>query len=224
MSDLISETELAQQPPYLRFRYRLLAAMLERAAFESWSRQAMRAAAADAGLSEGEAELAAPNGPIDLIDALELWADDQMVAGLSPADVAAMKVRARITLAVSVRLEALGPYREAVRRAAGASLLPWRATNPPRFVWRSADRIWTTLQDPSTDWNWYSKRTVLAGVLASTFLAWLAADDDASWRAFLDRRIEGVMQFEKAKSTAKAMMANMPDVADVLSRMRYGRG
>lgn len=221
---LPSETDLAALPPYLRFRARLMAAMLERAAFDGWSASALRAAAADADLSEGEMELAAPNGPRDIIDALDQWADDQMVAGLERLDWRSMKIRERITEAVTLRLLALGSYREAVRRAAGASLLPTRMLGPPRAVWRSADRIWTTLEDRSTDANWYSKRAVLSAVLASTFLAWLAADDEAEWRAFLERRIAGVMQFEKAKARVRSLTERLPDLPGLLAGLRYGRG
>jgi ubiquinone biosynthesis protein COQ9 len=208
-------------PPYLRLRARLLEALLEIAPFEGWGPGAVRQAAVAAGLSEGEAELAAPRGGADLIDALELWADDRMADGLTQEDWRAMKVRQRVTRAVALRLEALTPHREAVRRAVGANLAPWRALNPPRFVWRTADRIWRTLEDTSTDANWYSKRAVLSAVLASTFLAWLGADGEASWRDFLDRRIAGVMQFEKLKAQVNAATTRLPDVAGWLGRMRY---
>ncbi|MEM6390832.1 MAG: COQ9 family protein, partial [Pseudomonadota bacterium] len=65
-----------------------------------------------------------------------------------------------------------------------------------------ADRIWIALGDTSQDVNWYSKRAILSGVYGSTLLYWLGDETpaaEATW-AFLDRRIAGVMQFEKFKA------------------------
>ena len=53
--------------------------------------------------------------------------------------------------------------------------------------------------------NWYTKRATLAGVYSSTVLYWLGDDSEgheATW-AFLDRRIENVMQIEKMKATVR---------------------
>ena len=63
------------------------------------------------------------------------------------------------------------------------------------------------LGDTSEDINWYSKRASLSAVYGATVLYWLGDDStghEATWD-FLDRRIENVMQFEKAKA---AFMAN----------------
>ncbi len=61
------------------------------------------------------------------------------------------------------------------------------------------DDIWFAAGDRSTDWNFYSKRGLLAGVFSSTLLVWLNDDSEglAETRAFLDRRIGNVMQIPK---------------------------
>ena len=50
--------------------------------------------------------------------------------------------------------------------------------------------------------NWYTKRATLSAVYSSTLIYWLGDDsaDQADTWAFLDRRIENVMAFEKAKA------------------------
>ena len=57
--------------------------------------------------------------------------------------------------------------------------------------------------EPQEGFSYYSRRATLAGVLGATLLYWLddqSPDCAESW-AFLDRRIEGVMQIGKMRST-----------------------
>jgi ubiquinone biosynthesis protein COQ9 len=89
------------------------------------------------------------------------------------------------------------------------------------------------LGDTSRDLNWYTKRATLSAVYSATVLYWLGDDspgNQATWD-FLDRRIEDVMRFEKAKASlrenpvSKALLAGplkfmekiqMPKVPDDL--------
>ena len=84
--------------------------------------------------------------------------------------------------------------------------------------------IWKAIGDRSTDANFYSKRAILSGVYASTLAIWIddGDPDKAKTRAFLDRRIDNVMQIEKAKASWRKFSANLPDVTGVASSLRYG--
>ncbi len=89
-----------------------------------------------------------------------------------------------------------------MRRGTTLFALPQHAADGARAIWGTADAIWTALGDTSRDLNWYTKRATLSGVYASTVLYWLGDDStghQATWE-FLDRRIDDVMQIEKAKA------------------------
>ncbi|MCU0881389.1 MAG: COQ9 family protein [Hyphomonadaceae bacterium] len=203
--------------------WRLLDAMLAEAPFSGWSRSGLRRATRDAGLSEGEALIAAPRGVIDLLDAWHVQADTAMVAAVQ--DAAGQKIRVRATLAVRTRLEAIAAHKEAARRAAITLALPGNAPEAVKMGWRTADLAWRAMGDTATDFNWYTKRTILAGVFTTTFAFWLQDDstDHADTWAFLDRRIENVMQFEKVKAKVNEMRAKLPDPVGLLTALRYGR-
>ncbi|MDX2234493.1 MAG: COQ9 family protein [Hyphomonadaceae bacterium] len=190
--------------PSVRFRARLLDALLPIAAETGWTPESLRAAAKAAGLSEGEMMLAAPRGVLDMIDAFAEWADDAMVHALEARNLLAMKVRERVRTAVQVRLEALAPWKAAEAKAVQAMIRPFRAGEGAGFVWRTSDLIWRTIGDRSTDENYYSKRALLAGVIGSTTARWLATEGDDLGPSldFLDRRIENIMQFERFKARA----------------------
>lgn len=65
--------------------------------------------------------------------------------------------------------------------------------------------IWSGLGDSSRDVNWYSKRATLSAVYAASVLYWLGDHSEGrrDTRDFIDRRIDGVMQFEKFKASAR---------------------
>ena len=79
--------------------------------------------------------------------------------------------------------------------------------------------IWTALGDTSRDVNWYSKRATLSAVIGATVLFWLGdtSPDHADTRAFIDRRIDGVMRFEQIKSGLRKLPG-----AERLAGMAFG--
>jgi ubiquinone biosynthesis protein COQ9 len=199
------ETEAAPSDLFLD---RLLDAMLAVAPDMGWTRAALDRAAEKAGLSVGQALLSAPNGVPDVLDAFGKRA--ARAAGLAVTSSTA-KVREKVRAGVKGWLAALGAHKAAVKRAAAT---PANALSGPKGLWNAADAIWAALGDKSTDYNWYTKRMTLVAVLGSTLAAWMGSDDEAAIDAFLDRRIENVMQFEKLKAQAKDAFAKMPDPLD----------
>jgi ubiquinone biosynthesis protein COQ9 len=211
--------------PSDRFRARILEVFPAHAAREGWTDAAFRAAAEEAGLSEGEAALACPRGVFDLFDAFAARADAAMLEALADLDLAKMRIRDRVRAAVQLRLQAQAPYKPAARAMTRALARPTRAPEAARLLWRTADHIWRALGDSSTDENFYSKRAILSGVLASTYARWFSddsIDNEATW-AFLDDRIENVMQFEKLKAQFKPVSEGVRSAVGVAARFRYGR-
>ena len=122
---------------------------------------------------------------------------------LKAEDLSSMRFRDRIALGVQIRLEVAD--KELVRRGMSLFALPQHAADGARALWETADHIWNTLGDTSRDINWYTKRASLSAVYSATALYWLgdeSTDNEATW-AFLDRRIENVMQYEQLKAKAR---------------------
>jgi ubiquinone biosynthesis protein COQ9 len=195
------EAPEVERDPVEAAKSAVLDAALPHVAFDGWSERTLRAAIADSGVDEGLARLAFPRGAVDLA----LWfhdrADGQLEQMLKAGAFEGMRIRDKVAAAVRRRLELVAADREAVRRAATLFALPIHAADGARAIWRTADIIWTGIGDTSDDANWYTKRAILSGVYSSTVLYWLGDTSEGfedTW-AFLDRRIEGVMQFEKLK-------------------------
>jgi ubiquinone biosynthesis protein COQ9 len=204
---------MTEAAPSDLFRERLLDAMLEVAPDAGWTDAGLARAAEKAGLSDGHVQLATPNGVSDLLDLLGARAARAAEARLAHPDIQGMKVREKVAAAVRAWLAFLEPHKPAVKRAAGS---PANVLTGPKGLWTAADAIWAGLGDKSTDYNWYTKRMILSGVIGSTLVAWLGTDDPTQVDAFLDRRIENVMQFEKFKSEVREAVSKMPNPFDLM--------
>ena len=204
-------------------RETLLLAMLPHVPFDGWSETAIRAGAEDAGLTPAEALNAFPGGPLEALALFSDWADRQMLARLETADLAAMKVREKVAAGVRLRLEVLEPHKEAVRRGLSVLSLPPNAGLGLKGLHRTVDAIWTMAGDRATDYNYYTKRLLLAGVLSSTTLFWLndRSENHAATWAFLERRIDEVL---KVGGRLGKTMKSLLDLPDRLMAGRAGRG
>lgn len=193
------------------------------AAFDGWSKDALAMAAAELNVPAERARLAFPGGQVQMIDAWFEATDKAMLLAFPPERIAAMKMRERIRELVLFRLEAMRPHREALRRALAILAMPLNVPQGARLAWRSADRIWRVAGDTATDLNHYSKRLILVGVYGSTSLVFLDDEsaDLADTRAFLNRRIDDVMRFEKFKASWRGTSERVPSLSRFLGRLRY---
>lgn len=180
----------------------LLAAELPaHAGFDGWTPLGVDRAAEALGIDPLVAGLVFAS-PADMIDAWFATIDGAMIASFAPDALATMKIRARITALVEARLDLMAPQREALRRALSILAMPQNLRRAARLGWRAADTIWRAAGDSATDYNHYTKRAILGSVYAATMTVFLDDESEglADTRAFLGRRIEGIMRFEKAKA------------------------
>jgi ubiquinone biosynthesis protein COQ9 len=208
--------------PLERLRRELALAVGENAVFDGWTRSAVDSAARQLGLDPVQARLAMPKTQAGMIDVYIEEVDRALQAHFTPELLAKMKIRQKIRALVWRRLEIMGPAREAVRRALAVLAMPQNLPLALRVSWRSADVMWRIAGDTSTDFNHYTKRMTLGAVYGSTLLVWLD-DQSEGWAetaAFLDRRIDDVMRFEKFKADWRGSSEHL-SLSRFLGRLRY---
>ncbi|OYY78236.1 MAG: RpsU-divergently transcribed [Sphingomonas sp. 28-62-20] len=195
----------------------------DNAAFDGWTNAALDAAADAAGIDPDIAALAFGGGAVDMIDAWFADVDRQMTEAVPAVALGRMKVRAKITALVEARLAAVADNRESLRRAMAILAMPQNVVRAGKLGWRSVDTMWRLAGDTATDYNHYTKRAILGGVYAATVTVFLddESEDWADTRAFLARRIEGIMRFEKAKAGFTARTVNLPSFSRFIGRLRY---
>ena len=206
-----------------RLRARLAPAIADVAAFDGWSARAVADAARAQGIDPDVAAYAFKGGAMDMIAAW-IEAIDLTMAAQAPAqELAALKIRDRILRLIELRLSAVEAREEALRRALAVMAMPRNAKRALSLGWHTADRMWRLAGDTATDYNHYTKRAILAGVYAATLAVFVSDESEgkADTREFLQRRIDGVMRFEKAKARFLRPREDGFSVARFLGRLRY---
>ncbi|HXZ02478.1 MAG TPA: COQ9 family protein [Stellaceae bacterium] len=194
-------------------RWALIEAVLPDVPFDGWSRGAIAAAARRLGWDEAALAALFPGGPRDVVAGFSRWADQRMLAALAGQDVEAMKPHERVAAAIRARLAVFEPHREAVRRALALLALPQHAPLGLRLLYDTVDAVWRAAGDTASDFSFYTKRGLLAGVYAATTLYWLEDRSPGSTetQAFLDRRLDHVMALPRLGARLRRRLDGLPN-------------
>jgi ubiquinone biosynthesis protein COQ9 len=183
---------------------RIIESALPDIAFDGWTRDLLHKSARDCGYDVAMVRAVFPYGEKDAIKHFATMADDAMLKKLGAVS-SDMKIRERIAHAVRTRFEWLEDHKEAERLAISYWARPLRKIEGAKLVWATADKIWIWAGDTATDYNRYTKRILLSGILTATALYWLNDESKGhldSW-AFLDRRIENALALGKIAAKIK---------------------
>jgi len=209
--------------PLEQLRRRLALAVGENAVFDGWTQAAVDSAADQLGIDPVQARLAMPKSQAGMIDVYIQEVDRALQAYFTAERLHGMKIREKIRSLVWHRIETMGPAREAVRRGLAILAMPQNLPLALRISWRTADLMWRIAGDTSTDFNHYTKRMTLGAVYGSTLLTWLDDQSDgwSDTAAFLDRRIDDVLKFEKLKAEWRGSPDQRLSLSRFLGRLRY---
>ena len=205
----------------------LLDAALPHVAFDGWTGAALRAGARDLGIDPDAVREVFPKDAGQALAYFSRRADARMVAAFEAAETDELRMHERVMLAVELRLHELVPHREAVRRGLSFLALPVNAPLGAKLLYRTVDDIWYAAGDRAADFSFYTKRGLLAGVVASTTLYWLddGSEDFVATHEFLARRIADVMRLHGIRRRVEDADGRFPNpfriVRDVVEK-RYG--
>ena len=207
-----------RKPTDEQLKAKVLEAALGYAAADGFTDRTMTRAGTDVGVGCEMMLHLFPEGPASLVAFFSEKSDAEMERLLAKEKLPDMKIRDRIAAAVLTRLEILKPHKQAARRAAAFLMLPANAALGATLLYRTVDAMWRAVGDTSTDFNFYTKRAILAGVYSTTTMRWFndSGDDGAATREFLSARIGNVMQFEKFKAEMRERTKDLPSIADIV--------
>ena len=196
----------------------LLDAILKHVPFDGWSSAAFSAGINDTQLNADRAAILFPRGIGDVATYFGESAAAKLEASLDGLAEREPSVRRRIATGVRNLIMLFADHREAVRR------LP-PPHNPAAGLYRITDVIWRAAGDQSTDYNFYSKRGLLAGVVTATYLYWLddESEDFAETWTFLDRRIEDVLRIQMLRGRLEKVGRRLGMPLDAWRKSPLGR-
>lgn len=178
-----------------------------------WSPEALARGAIDAGLDPTEVHTLFLGDPKIAVRSYLQQADSKMEAQLQEVDLQGLRIPDRIALAIETRLEQSVPHKKVVRETLRFLAHPARFELALASLCRTVDTIWYSVGDQSTDFNYYTKRMLLAGVYLSTLAYWVRdqSADLTKTRIYMRKQLARVMMTAKYK-------AQLSDVVSLVVR------
>lgn len=193
----------------LNIKRKFMAEIVKEVPFSGWSVGAMEACSKRLGYNEEFWKIVFEEGLSDVLLAYHQIIDDQLVQEMNQVDLTKLRTHERVALAVKTRLRLLAKNRNIFNKTMGYLSNPLNVALASKLAWKAVDDIWFEYGgDQSTDFNYYSKRTLLLGVYSSSLL-YLQSDESedlADTMDFVDRRLSDVMALGKAIGKAKSFM------------------
>lgn len=152
-----------------------------------------------------------PNGMVDVVAHFSDYADYHMMQKLSKLPIDTLRSKDKVRLAVLTRNEILENQKEIVKAAMAFWAVPSHVIQGQRVLWRTSDCIWNWAGDTATDYNRQTKRALLSSILMGTNMVWIGDESEGNiiTQAFLDRRLENVMEFGRTIGTIKKIVPNL---------------
>lgn len=117
-----------------------------------------------------------------------------------------IKVRELILLKINLyELE-----KQIIKKTYFTLLLPKYFNISSYALYKTVDEIWFIAGDHSTDFNYYSKRAILAAIYSSVIFHWISNNDIKSTTNFLDLQLKRVSKIPKVKSKIKDISTQLP--------------
>uniref|UniRef100_A0A8C6RUT3 Ubiquinone biosynthesis protein n=1 Tax=Nannospalax galili TaxID=1026970 RepID=A0A8C6RUT3_NANGA len=214
-----------------QLQHRILTAALEFVPAQGWTTEAIAEGAQSLGLSSAAANMFGSDGSELILHFVTqcnarltcVLEEEQKLVQLGQAEK--RKTDQFLRDAVETRLRMLIPYIEHWPRALSILLLPHNIPPSLNLLTSMVDDMWHYAGDQSTDFNWYTRRAVLAGIYNTTELVMMqdsSPDFEDTWR-FLENRINDAMNMghtaKQVKSTGEALVQGLMGAAVTLKNL-----
>nr|XP_010965645.1 ubiquinone biosynthesis protein COQ9, mitochondrial [Camelus bactrianus] len=214
-----------------QLQHRILTAALEFVPAHGWTAEAIAEGAQSLGLSSAAASMFGNDGSELILHFVtqcnarltRVLEEEQKLVQLGQAEK--RKTDQFLRDAVETRLRMLIPYIEHWPRALSVLMLPHNIPSSLSLLTSMVDDMWHYAGDQSTDFNWYTRRAVLAGIYNTTELVMMqdsSPDFEDTWR-FLENRIKDAMNMghtaKQVKSTGEALAQGLMGAAVTLKNL-----
>ena len=127
-----------------------------------------------------------------------------------------MKTHKRIREIILLRLKINQNEKSLIKKTYFTLLLPQHSKIASMSLYKIVDQMWFIAGDKSTDFNFYSKRAILAAIYSSTFFYWINNQDFKKTVQFLDLQLKKISKIPKIKKRIKNLTNFLPKIFKIL--------
>ena len=142
-----------------------------------------------------------PEGYISLVQLYLNEINNQMNNESKKLNLIRLKVHERIKELCILRFKIMIKEKELITKTFIHLLLPINYSFSLRNLYKTVDQIWFLAGDSSTDFNFYSKRAILASIYSATILHFINNDNVEETISFLNKKLKNVSKIPKIKES-----------------------
>lgn len=178
---------------------KLVKSCLKHAVFDGFSSESLKKACKDCKIDYANANALFPNPEKDIQVHWAIMLDEGTLEYAKKINKS-KKVRDKISCLVKHRIKEIDKHKVCAKDVLGQALLPYNTPTFMHQLWDTADNMWIGIGDktPHSDTNYYTKRIILCGVIASSIMFWVS-DKGNEVDEFIDRRINDALKLGKIK-------------------------
>ncbi len=163
-----------------------------------WSNELPEVASAQAGLDKSLGRILFPAGMIDLIGFFLECIDSEMIKVYNSKETANLRTHEKIKKCLSIRVSIMIQNKDLFQKTIPKLLEPALSLHGLKYLWRTVDVIWREAGiDNSTDFNFYTKRSLLAGVYTLILIRWLYGNQNVE--QLIDQALRVPSMIKKAR-------------------------
>lgn len=153
-----------------------------------------------------------PEGYKSILELYLYNADNEMVKKCNNINLIRMRTPERIKKIILLRLKINEKEKKLIKKTLFALMLPQHSKIATSSLYNTINQIWYLAGDNSTDFNFYTKRIILASVYCRTVFYWLGSNKNLyKTEKYLDKQLKKVIKIPNIKeklNLTKSFLSN----------------
>ena len=153
-----------------------------------------------------------PEGYLSIVQMYLEEVDEKMTKESEKINLIRLKIHERIRELCILRLNIMVKEKDLVSKTFLHLLLPHNYKFSSKNLYKTVDQIWFLAGDNSTDFNFYSKRIILASIYTSTMIHFINNDNMDDTLFLLNKLLRKVSKIPQIKSNINNFTKIIPEI------------
>jgi len=203
-----------------KLRYQILLKAKEHVSKCGWSDKLFYNIAAKSKFKFSEIAVLFPEGYITLLEMYLDTVNNQMTEDSKKINLIRLRVHERVKELVILRLKIMSREKELISKTYFHLLLPQNFKIASRCLYKAVDQIWFVAGDNSTDFNFYSKRAILASIYSMVMLHYVNNNSLDQTIELLNKQLKRVSKIPKIKNRLGDITKTISQIFKLVKNIR----
>ena len=181
--------------------------------FNGWNDNIFKKIVKERKYKEEEMRALFPKGYRSILELYLSNVDQEMTEACKKIDFIRMRTHERVGEIILMRLKIYEKDKNLVKQTFFTLMLPHHTKIATSSLYHTVDQIWYLAGDHSTNFNFYTKRAILAGLYSSTVLYWMNGNHTLEQtKKFINNQLKKVSRIPKATERIRSAIDIVPKI------------